>query len=958
MVSGNSGAGCMHPHSPDNFLLLLKGIPRPRRAGPFVSPIFALRGLASSQFVCGKMSLEAPLFQPLSAQLSRQCFATKFMLAEVTRVQQDMLLRFSFCSSVLALDKLANRYARRCCILPLVNCILHLALTLQPRMATPHPTSLSMAMDLVDSRKKKRRIPPNLRRRALVSCDRCKQRRVRCIRQGESNENEPCQSCIENGVKCESTLPRKHRIYGSVENLSLRYRVLDAIVKGLYPDRDVTNIETLYSIAEANNISLPPNTGESPDEHVLFRSSSPGNRLGTESTRSPSVMSSRDHANPFESHPSRVMEEKLVPAPHGASHYIGPSSSFSFVVMVRNLVAEHNAASRILEPNDERVSLQADFVRLRASKALEPHANAGEDNSSHPEIQRRQDRQHPNPDLATKRKRDAIGSLLPAREVADALIEAYFDRVHPNYMIFHRGTFQVRYESMWIEARKPIQEFEPGLVCSVFMMFVFGAQALEHHDEQKSVQMQRQYLDLVQSRTYQLLHTTSLLNVQALLLFQLHQHNATERNTSWMLLGSASRMALALGMHREGATGGFDSIEREVRRRVWWTLYIFEQNLCTILGRPSAIDDLEVTISLPNENLLDGADCVPPSYMDYSVRLAKLSSEIKRKIYAVPNGSMNGSEVLDTSTASHLVQRLESWHRSLPPYIRLECLSLVPKQRRAVLLLHIQYHHAQSLITRPFILRKTRTLIAQQADKNDPPTDLDPKELELSHSCGTSARKVAILLQQLAAGGMFEGVAWLDAYYLYHCILIVSLDFLARPTSQKDTQEDIARKAAVQDVVEAVRNMKLCSTFTILTQVALQFAKIVGVYDECRPERERAAEANSARHMPSQAATVMEFRQQNDVEGLLNQWFQNDSVSNLPWDFFSDGGYGGMNHFYQPDMPIAGTLAGYVPAVDGDPTRMPLASGNMYPGWGTVGESYSQSTGGSAEYSPASEMKG
>lgn len=824
-------------------------------------------------------------------------------------------------------------------------------------MATPRPTSVSVAMDLVDSRKKKRRIPPNLRRRALVSCDRCKQRRVRCIRQGENDENEPCQSCIENGVKCESTLPRKHRIYGSVENLSLRYRVLDAIVKGLYPDRDVSSIDTLYSIAEANNISLPPNTGEAPDEHALFRPSTPGKRLGAESTRSPSVMSSRDHSNPFESHASKVVEEKLVPAPHGASHYIGPSSSFSFVVMVRNLVAEHNATSRILEPNDERMSLRQDFVRLPASKALEPHANAGEDNSSHAEPQTRQDRQHPPPDFATKRRKDAIGALLPAREVADALVEAYFDRVHPNYMIFHRGTFQVRYESIWIEQKRPVQEFEPGLICSIFMMFVFGAQALEHHDEQKSVQMQRRYLELVQSRTYQLLHTTSLLNVQAILLLQLHQHNATERNTSWMLLGCASRMALALGMHREGATGGFDSIEREVRRRVWWTLYIFEQNLCTILGRPSAIDDVEVTITLPNENLLDGADCVPPGYIDYAVRLAKLSSEIKKKIYVIPNSSMDGGEIPDISTATHLVQKLESWHRSLPPYIRLECLSLVPKQRRAVLLLHIQYHHAQSLITRPFILRKTRALITPQADKNDPLSDLDAKELDLSHACGTSARKVAILLQQLAAGGMFEGVAWLDAYYLYHCILILSLDFLARPTSQKDTQEDIARRAAVQDVVDAVRNMKLCPTFTILTQVALQFAKIVGVFDESATVRERAVEANSIRYMPPQAATVTEFRQQNDVEGLLNQWFQNDSVNNLPWDFFSDGGYGAFNHFYQPDMPVTGTLAGYVPAVDGDTSRIQLASGNMYPGWGSVGESYPQSARGSGEYSPASEMK-
>lgn len=817
----------------------------------------------------------------------------------------------------------------------------------------PHRISCRYAMDLVDSRKKKRRIPQDLRKRALVSCDRCKRRRVRCIRPEGSNEHEPCQSCVEIDVKCESTLPRKQRIYGSVENLSLRYRVLDAIVKGLYPDRDTSNIDNLISIAEANNIPLPETTGQSPDEHALFRPSTSGDQLGRESMVSPRVLSARDYANPFESRPLKVVAERLVPAPHGASHYIGPSSSFAFVVKVRNLVAEHNAVSKPFEPNDERGSLRADFVGLRVSKVLEPHADGGEDQENHVGSQKRQDRQHNPPnDTSLKRKKDVAGTIFPPREVADALVEAYFDRVHPNYMIFHRGTFQVSYESVWIEEKRPLQEFEPGLICSIFMMFVFGAQALEHHDEEKSAQLQRRYLDLVYSRTYQLLHTSSLLSVQALLLLQLHQHNATERNTSWMLLGCASRMAVALGMHREGATGGFDSIEREVRRRVWWTLYMFEQNLCTILGRPSAIDDSEVTSTLPNESMLDGGDCVPLGYMDYALRLTKLASEIKRTIYLAPSANIKGGEASDISAANHLLKSLESWHRSLPSYMQLECLSLAPKQRRAILLLHIQYYHAQSLITRPFILHKAQTLVARQSDKNDPPPDLGSEVRDLSHICGTSARSVAILLQQLATGGMFEGVAWLDAYYLYHCILILSLDFLGRPIGQKDTPDDTARKQAVRELVDAVRNMELCPTWTILIQVSLQFAKIVGILDKGAPERERIDEVSGNRNIPPQAATVTESREHNDVDGVVNQWFQNDSSTNLPWDFFGDDIYGTMSSFYHPDMPMAGTMGGYVPVLNSDSAMTPITPGSMYAGWEPIEESHTQSTG------PAGEMKG
>ena len=153
-----------------------------------------------------------------------------------------------------------------------------------------------------------------------------------------------------------------------------------------------------------------------------------------------------------------------------------------------------------------------------------------------------------------------------------------------------------------------MRNVEPGWICCIFMMLVFGAQVLEDRDKKQSVQIQRHYLDLVQARLHQMISATTLVNVQGLLLLQLYQHNCTERNSAFMLLGCASRMAMALGMHREGTSGGFDEMEREVRKRVWWTAYVFEQNQCAILGRPCAIDDTEVNVSFPNEAKRDGGE--------------------------------------------------------------------------------------------------------------------------------------------------------------------------------------------------------------------------------------------------------------------------------------------------------------------------------------------------------------
>jgi len=765
----------------------------------------------------------------------------------------------------------------------------------------------------------KARIPDHLRRRALVSCDRCKKRRIRCSRSSGTDANEACQSCLEVGVNCESTLPRKTRIYGSVETLSVRYRVLDALIKGLYPQKDTNSIETLYAIAEAHDITLPTFDEQIIVEEVFNQPPPPPQKHvetspqhSADGAGSPSVTSKEPEVIVIpDGKPERVVEEKLVPMPHGPSHYIGPSSSFGFVLTVRNMVADLTAALRTIHPDDERAKLSTEFGGSNWSKALEPivkdESDSSEDNIDRglvdagaiPNRRSRGTSLFPNSaesNSLNRMKRATVLSLLPMRDATDTFVEAFFEHVHPNYLLFHRPTFQLRYETMWSQPHVLMRDIEPGWMCCIFMMLVFGAQALENHDKKQATQIQRHYLNLVEARMHQLISATTLINVQAILLLQLYQHNCTERNSAFMLLGCASRMAMALGMHREGTSGGFDEMEREIRKRVWWTTYMFEQTQCAILGRPCAIDDTEVNITFPDELMLDGGLSVPPGYIEYSVQLSKLLSDIRRKIYAAPTNLKQHGDSPKISAAVQCLLDLDSWHNSLPPSLRLECISNLPKHRRAVLLLHIQFYHTQSLVARPFILRKVGVQLARRLGKHVRSQDLDQEELNLSSACGTFSRKAALLLHQLLGSGMFDGVAWLDAFYIYQSVFILALDFLARPWDESDSAEDLARKKAVRDVMGALRNVKLCPTYTILTQVALQLAKIVGILDARSDQLVKSEEYR--RYMEQQQATfTFDYPPQSIVGGtsgnVVQNWFQKDPVD-LPWelkDFFGTDTY-------------------------------------------------------------------
>jgi proline utilization trans-activator len=796
------------------------------------------------------------------------------------------------------------------------------------------------------------------------------------MRSSGADANDPCQSCLEVGVSCESTLPRKTRIYGSVETLSLRYRALDALIKGLYPYKDTNNIDTLYAIAEAHDITLPTFSDQSVAEEIFnqqpVKTEASPPRSG-QSARSPSIASKESDHRASSETSGHVVEEKLVPLPHGPSHYIGPSSSFGFVLTVRNMVAEFNAALRNIQPDDERSKLSSDFAGSNWSKALEPIVKDESEDSSEEHVSvtgecgssigRTPVRGFSRPPLfpgstshstLTSRSRKATWvSLLPSKDVTDTFVNAYFEQVHPNYLLFHRNTFQARYESMFVQPPLLVRDVEPGWICCIFMILVFGAQALEDRDKKQSVQIQRHYLDMVQARLHQLISATTLVNVQALLLLQLYQHNCTERNSAFVLLGCASRMAMALGMHREGTSGGFGEMEREVRKRVWWTAYTFEQNQCAILGRPCAIDDTEVNISFPNETMLGGGESVPPGYIEYSVRLTKLMSDIRRKVYASPHGPGQG-DYPKVSIAIQFLLDLDSWSHSLPPPLRLECLSLHPKHRRAVILLHIQFHHTQALVSRPYILHKVSVQLARKLGKHVRSQDLDKEEMTLSHACGSYSKKATILLHQLITDGIFDGISWLDAYYIYHSVFILSLDFLARPWDDQETPEDTSRKKAVRDVMDALQNVKLCPTFTILTQVSLQLAKIVGIFDTRNPpnHQERPEEYRQYMAQQQQAAAMSydygAHGPQPGVENVVNSWFQKETVD-MPWDlkdFFGVDGYVGPADANYADLPlnVGGPYGNHLPGVsEEDDLTSPVPSMTGYTQWGAIDTPFAQS---------------
>lgn len=129
--------------------------------------------------------------------------------------------------------------------------------------------------DMKTNRKRKT-VSDSDRKRAAFSCDRCKSRKQSCKRLNSANpiydDKTACVPCVEAGVDCTTTMPRKKRKFFSMSETSrYQFKCMTAIVKSMFPDKDVSNTSDLVDIGRNLGIAMPelPEVEESDSEPLL-----------------------------------------------------------------------------------------------------------------------------------------------------------------------------------------------------------------------------------------------------------------------------------------------------------------------------------------------------------------------------------------------------------------------------------------------------------------------------------------------------------------------------------------------------------------------------------------------------------------------------------------------------------------------------------------------------------------
>lgn len=265
----------------------------------------------------------------------------------------------------------------------------------------------------------------------------------------------------------------------------------------------------------------------------------------------------------------------------------------------------------------------------------------------------------------------------------------------------------------------------------------------------------------------------SLSYVQGLVLMANYLQKRNKPNAGFSLIGIGFSMALAIGLHREFGLPHSSPFTMEIRRRVWWVLFIFVSGAQLTLGRPpvslvgvnvclpSNLDDQELAVDMMSLPESQSGPTVT-SCLIYQVKLAIIANMVQVELLT--------DQIPSSSRAAHLDQKITKWRSDLPASfddkIMLEPWFEVPKR-----ILIWRSLHLRIILHRPIIFQKITAKV-----------ELDQTLLPIRACLDGADECVHSICDFVGLGGAASrGLAWYATYWLITASFVQATCYIYNP---------------------------------------------------------------------------------------------------------------------------------------------------------------------------------
>lgn len=363
---------------------------------------------------------------------------------------------------------------------------------------------------------------------------------------------------------------------------------------------------------------------------------------------------------------------------------------------------------------------------------LRPNAPTGTESNR----ERRQHRVHGRTSSPRPISSEPWVNSLPPRTLADHLVDCYFAKIHTLYPFVHKYAFLAMYRSLWTaqgfpSGRKPTNGLglgDTGVNSITFYyalnaIFALGCQFSTVVQAERETTSEAFFRLCKPALDLDSLQGSDLALVQTLLLMVHYLQGSRTPDRCWHVIGTACRVAQAIGLHADSGNSNRSFAEIQIRRRVWHGCVMLDLSVSTILGRPpmislkpvtpppEAIDDCYLNVS--NEICVQPPNM--PSRVAWFVETLKLYEMLRKLLTTLYDNTGSNREDTADKKAESLFQsqsilaidsELQEFKRALPTNLNWEARRS-EEQPAAFLreryLLRARFTHMKVLLYRPVL---------------------------------------------------------------------------------------------------------------------------------------------------------------------------------------------------------------------------------------------------------------
>lgn len=385
--------------------------------------------------------------------------------------------------------------------------------------------------------------------------------------------------------------------------------------------------------------------------------------------------------------------------------------------------------------------------------------------------------------------------FLASKMICDTMVDAFFKFYNSSYPLIHEPTYRAQYEGIIPRPREDCWELLHNSVLAL------GCWCINHENNNSDLIFYQQARSKL---TSSILETGNLSLVQALTLLSNYVQKRNKPNTGWNYLGLAIRMALGLGLYREFPNWKSSPLKLEMRRRVWWVLYIFDAGAAVTFGRPINLPgpelvDVAMPMNIHNESLTP-ATTSKPAELDGPTEYSGIITQAK--FCLLTNGIYNrliSRPKVSAEESLEYNKKIEDFLANLPPYFKTIDQPLDTIDTTSQWFMLTQYRllwrvkNFQVIMFRPFVLQ--HVLVVGDAPL---PADLNNSdaERECRRVCIQSARETINLVIKFLDTFEHTSIAvWYALYFLFQASLIPIICLTSEPGSEHSGEwlDDVRR---------------------------------------------------------------------------------------------------------------------------------------------------------------------